>query len=224
MKTLVILAAVATLCSSSYTTAEEKPADTAVPLKTFIIERNMPGAGELSEEELKQASAKSNEVLAAIGGDAKIKWINSYVTGDKLYCQYEAESVDIVQEHAKISGFPANSISEVRSEIDPTTGGGVANDLFNAPEGLNTYVIEREMPDAGQLSADELRAASETSNGVLAEMEDIQWVTSYVTDDKLYCIYHAKNEALVEEHAKTSGFPANSVRQVFANIDPSTAK
>ena len=55
-------------------------------------------------------------------------------------------------------------------------------------------------------------------------MKDIQWVHSYVTDDKLYCVYHAKNEDLVKEHAKTAGFPANSVSQVFANIDPSTGK
>ncbi len=226
MKTLVVLATVATLFSLGCTETGEKPAEIAKPavvqLKTFIIERNMPGAGELSAEELKEASAKSNEVLAAMGGDAKIKWINSYVTGDKLYCHYQAENADMVREHAEAAGFPSDSVSEVRSRIDPTTGGAVANDLLNPPEGLNTYVIEREMPDVGQLSADELRGASETSNGVLAQMEDIQWVHSYVTDDKMYCVYHAKNEDLVREHAESGGFPANSVSQVFANIDPST--
>jgi len=220
MRISVFLAMFATLFTFGHAKADETPAD----LKTFVIERNMPGVGELSAEELKEASAKSNEVLATLGGDAKIKWVNSYVTGDKLYCHYQAENADLVKEHAQIAGFPADSVSEVHSRIDPTTGGATANDLLNPPGGLNTYVIEREMPGAGQLSAEELRAASETSNEVLAGMKDIQWVHSYVTDDKLYCVYHAKNEDLVKEHARTAGFPASRVSQVFENIDPSTGK
>ena len=87
------------------------------------------------------------------------------------------------------------------------------------------YVIEREMPGVGELSAEELRGASTNSNGVLAEMgPDIQWVESYVTGDKIYCVYIAANEALVRQHARQAGFPANSVSAVAAIISPTTAE
>ena len=87
------------------------------------------------------------------------------------------------------------------------------------------YVIEREIPGAGKLSAEQLKAISQTSCGVLNKVgPQIQWVHSYVTGDKIYCIYNAPNEALVREHAKQGGFPANSVSQVFAIIDPTTAE
>ena len=88
------------------------------------------------------------------------------------------------------------------------------------------YVIEREIPDAGNLTAEELQAISQTSCGVLDEMgeENIKWLHSYVTGDKIYCVYRAKNEDLVREHAMKGGFPANSVAEVKNVIDPSTAK
>ena len=87
------------------------------------------------------------------------------------------------------------------------------------------YVIEREIPNAGQLSADELRAISQQSCGVLSRMgPQIQWVESYVTDDKVYCIYIAANEAMVREHARQGGFPANRVSEVKSIIDPTTAE
>lgn len=87
------------------------------------------------------------------------------------------------------------------------------------------YVIEREIPNAGNLTEDQLQSISQTSCGVLNKMgTDIQWVNSYVTQDKIYCIYIASNEDLVREHAKQGGFPANSVSQVFAIIDPTTAE
>lgn len=87
------------------------------------------------------------------------------------------------------------------------------------------YVIEREIPGASQLSPEQLKAISQTSCGVLSKMgPEIQWVHSYVTNDKIYCIYNAANEEMVREHAKQGGFPANSVSQVFSIIDPVTAE
>lgn len=87
------------------------------------------------------------------------------------------------------------------------------------------YVIEREIPGAGKLTAEQLKVISQTSCGVLSNMgPEIQWVNSYVTDDKIYCIYNAPNEEMVLEHAKQGGFPANSISKVSAVIDPVTAE
>jgi hypothetical protein len=87
------------------------------------------------------------------------------------------------------------------------------------------YVIEREIPGAGKLTADQLKGISQTSCGVLSNMgPQIQWVHSYVTEDKIFCIYNAANEEMVREHAKQGGFPANSVSRVAAIIDPTTAE
>ena len=87
------------------------------------------------------------------------------------------------------------------------------------------YVIERELPGAGQLSTETLQAISQKSCSVLSGLgPQIQWVQSYVTDDKIYCIYIAPNEEMVREHARQGGFPANSVAQVRAVIDPTTAE
>lgn len=87
------------------------------------------------------------------------------------------------------------------------------------------FVIEREIPGAGKLSSEQLKAISQTSCGVLSKMgTQIQWVHSYVTSDKIYCIYNAPNEEMVREHAKQGGFPANSVSQVAVIIDPTTAE
>jgi alpha-tubulin suppressor-like RCC1 family protein len=88
----------------------------------FLIERELPGAGGLSAAELQAISRKSCDVLQALGPD--IQWIQSYVTDDKIYCVYIAPDVDIIREHARCGGFPANCISEVRSGIDPTTAEG----------------------------------------------------------------------------------------------------
>ena len=87
------------------------------------------------------------------------------------------------------------------------------------------YVIEREIPQAGQLTPDQLKAISGKSCSVLAELgPSIQWIESYVTDDKIYCIYRAPNEEIVREHAKRGGFPANKVSEVKQIIDPTTAE
>lgn len=88
----------------------------------------------------------------------------------------------------------------------------------------NLYVIERDIPGAGKLTAEELKGISQISCGVLEEMgSEIQWLHSYVTGDKVYCVYTAPNEDMVREHAKQGGFPANSVSKVATVIDPSTA-
>ena len=87
------------------------------------------------------------------------------------------------------------------------------------------YVIERELPGAGKLSADELRSISQKSNSVIAELgPDVKWLQSYVTDDKIYCVYIAPDEAAVRAHAQKGGFPANSVARVRSIIDPTTAE
>lgn len=87
------------------------------------------------------------------------------------------------------------------------------------------FVIEREIPGAGDLTPEQLQGISQTSCGVLNELgPSIQWVHSYVTGNKIYCIYNAPNEDIVREHAKLGGFPANSVSKVVAIIDPVTAE
>ncbi len=87
------------------------------------------------------------------------------------------------------------------------------------------FVIEREIPGAGKLSAEQLKGISQTSCGVLSKMgPQIQWVHSYVTADKIYCVYNAPNEEMVREHAMQGGFPANEVNKVSTIIDPTTAE
>ncbi|MEE9202993.1 MAG: DUF4242 domain-containing protein [Dehalococcoidia bacterium] len=85
----------------------------------FVIERDIPGAGKLSAVELQGISQKSCSVLDKLG--PQIQWVHSYVTADKIYCVYIAPNEAMVREHAKQGGFPANSVSEVKSVIDPTT-------------------------------------------------------------------------------------------------------
>ena len=86
----------------------------------YVIERELPGAGKLSAEELRDISQKSNKVLSELGPD--VRWLTSYVTDDKIYCVYVASDEDIIQEHARCGGFPANKISRVSTVIDPSTG------------------------------------------------------------------------------------------------------
>jgi hypothetical protein len=87
------------------------------------------------------------------------------------------------------------------------------------------YVIEREIPKAGDLSKDQLKGISQTSCGILRNLgPSIQWVESYVTDDKLYCVYIAPNEELIRKHASEGGFPANKISQVRCIINPTTAE
>ena len=85
----------------------------------YVIERAIPGAGELSQIELQGISQKSRDVLKELGPE--IQWVQSYVTGDKIYCVYIAPNAEIVREHARLGGFPADSVEEVKSIIDPTS-------------------------------------------------------------------------------------------------------
>jgi len=87
----------------------------------YIIERNIPGASKLSQQELHAISQKSCGVLINMG--PQIQWVQSYVAGDKIYCVYIAPNEKMVREHAQQGGFPANVVSEIKSIIDPTTGG-----------------------------------------------------------------------------------------------------
>jgi hypothetical protein len=92
-------------------------------------------------------------------------------------------------------------------------------------EAVPKFVIEREIPGAGKLSAEQLQAISQKSCGVLREMgPQVQWVQSYVTDDKIYCVYIAPDEESVRRHAQQGGFPANRISQVRTVIDPTTSE
>jgi hypothetical protein len=87
------------------------------------------------------------------------------------------------------------------------------------------YLIEREIPGAGNLSAEELKGAAQNSCTILRQLgPEIQWVHSYVTDDKIYCIYIAPNEAMVKEHAEKGGIPTNRISEVHSIIDPTTSE
>jgi hypothetical protein len=88
-------------------------------MKRFIIEREIPGAGDLSEAELAEIAHKSNTVVASLG--VPYRWINSYVAGDKVYCVHEADDEEVIREHARRGGFPANSVSVIANEFGPHT-------------------------------------------------------------------------------------------------------
>ena len=90
-------------------------------MKTYLIERDIPDAGKLTPEQLKAVSQKSCSVLKQMGPD--IQWIQSYVTGDKIFCVYKATSPELIKEHAAKGGFPANVITEIKTEISPATAG-----------------------------------------------------------------------------------------------------
>lgn len=87
------------------------------------------------------------------------------------------------------------------------------------------YVVERELPGAGKMTREELRAVAQKSNGVIQTLgPKIQWVETFITDDKLYCVYNAPSPKLIEEHAKCGGFPANRISQVRGMMDPTTGE
>jgi hypothetical protein len=93
-----------------------------------------------------------------------------------------------------------------------------------ATKNMSTYVIEREIPDAGKLNAEQLQGISQKSCSVLKELgPDIEWVQSYVAGNKIYCIYRAENEAILRTHAEKGGFPINSVSKLSTIISPATA-
>jgi len=89
-------------------------------MKRFIIEREIPGASELTESELAEISTKSNTTVASLG--VPYRWVTSYVAGDKVYCIHEADDEDAIREHARRGGFPANAVSVIATEFGPGTG------------------------------------------------------------------------------------------------------
>jgi hypothetical protein len=99
------------------------------------------------------------------------------------------------------------------------------NSVSSTTENMPKYIIEREIAGAGKLTSEQLQSVSQNSCGVLKKLgPQIQWLESYVTDDKVYCVYIAPDEATVREHAKQGGFPANRVSEVKGIIDPTTAE
>jgi hypothetical protein len=103
--------------TTTVTDATSKP--NSAKMKTYLIERDIPNAGKLTPEQLKAISQKSCSVLQNMG--PKIQWLQSYVTGDKIFCVYKAENEDLIREHAKEGGFPANVITEINTTISPAT-------------------------------------------------------------------------------------------------------
>jgi hypothetical protein len=102
---------------------------------------------------------------------------------------------------------------------------GLAEDKIERKVVMPKFLIERDIPGAGKLSAAEMRAISQKSCSVLQGLgPQIQWVQSYVTGDKVYCVYIAPNEGMVREHARQGGFPANRVSEITSIIDPTTAE
>src|SRR5262245_33135101 len=106
------------LVFAAVTFAQMAPKE-APPLEKYVIERDLPGAGKLSPADLQAIARKSNGVLASMGPN--IQWVESYVTGDKIYCVYRADSEEAIRKHAAAGGFPANRISRVSTIIDPTS-------------------------------------------------------------------------------------------------------
>lgn len=105
-----------------------------------------------------------------------------------------------------------------------TVSSKMNKDLITKKGPMKTYLIEREIPDAGKLTKEQLQGIAQKSNEVLAQMgSSIQWVQSYVTDNKVYCVYKAENEKLLREHAEKGGFPANKISELSTIIDPKTA-
>jgi hypothetical protein len=118
MRCLNVIAFLCLFCGVA--TLNDALAEPAAALHEYVIEREIPGAGKMTPAELKAAAAKSNKVLASLGPD--IKWVQSYVTGDKLYCVYQARNEEIIRKHAEVSGFPASRITAVKTVIGPDTG------------------------------------------------------------------------------------------------------
>jgi Protein of unknown function (DUF4242) len=98
----------------------ERPQSKEKMMPKFVIEREIPGAGKMSQADLKAISKKSCGVLSSLG--PSVHWIQSYVTGDKIYCIYHAADESLIRRHAELGGFPANKISQVTTVIDPATG------------------------------------------------------------------------------------------------------
>ena len=117
--TLILVIALFTSKIASAQTTTVKDTSNSTKMKTYLIERDIPNAGKLTPDQLKAISQKSCSVLQHMG--PQIQWIQSYVTGDKIFCVYKAENEDLIREHAKEGGFPANVITEISTTISPAT-------------------------------------------------------------------------------------------------------
>lgn len=115
---VLLFAGFATRAQTAYKPTT-KPTTTTAEMKTYIIEREVPGAGKLSPEQLKSVSQTSCKVLKEMG--PQIEWIHSYVTGDKIFCIYKAENEELIREHAKKAGIPVNTITQISTVISPAT-------------------------------------------------------------------------------------------------------
>jgi Protein of unknown function (DUF4242) len=112
--TMLLFAGFTSLAQTSNNTSKKEPV-----MKTYLIERDIPGAGQLTVPDLKSISQKSCSVLTQMG--PKIKWLHSYVTGNKIYCVYQAENEELLREHGKKGGFPVTNITEIGTTISPAT-------------------------------------------------------------------------------------------------------
>ena len=119
MKLITIMLIAVTLSASANAQNSTNSKTKKAEMKTYLIEREIPDAGKLTGEQLKGISQKSCTVLKELGPG--IEWVQSYVTGNKIYCIYKAENADIIREHAKKGGFPANVITEIGTVISPKT-------------------------------------------------------------------------------------------------------
>jgi hypothetical protein len=137
----------------------------------------------------------------------------SEVEGDLTFLNRDSSKHLLLDIRAALMVAP--TVDSIRHFVEP----------FPSEAFMPKYVIEREVPGAGKMTPDQLTAISQTSCGVLRKLgSEIQWVNSYVTDDKIYCVYIAPNEEIIREHARQGGFPANRVSQVRSSIDPTTAE
>ena len=119
-KPLIVTLALAAVAGATLAqTATPTPAAPAPAMQRFLIEREIPGASKMTDEEKRAGAAKSNAVLRELGPD--IQWVHSYVAGDKVYCVYQAPSEALIKLHAERSGFPANKITPIAAMLDPTT-------------------------------------------------------------------------------------------------------
>ena len=116
---LMVLTTSFSAMSQTQKTTAQPTKPTANKMKTYLIERDIPNAAQLTSEQLKAISQKSCSVLKNMG--PKIQWLQSYVTGDKIFCVYKAENEELIREHAKAGGFPANVITEITNTISPAT-------------------------------------------------------------------------------------------------------
>jgi len=117
--TAIMLFGITASMAQNTTVTDNSKTKNTTTMKTYLIERDIPGAGKLTPEQLKTISQTSCAVLKGMG--PKIEWLQSYVTGDKIFCVYRAESEELIREHAKKGGFPANVITEVGTVISPAT-------------------------------------------------------------------------------------------------------